>query len=518
MSLLSNIGAGARRMVGFIFQRSSYRIFSQPNSNIDYATKVGDGTGSSLVVAAVGWLAKAFPEAPPSLWRKTADQVEEPVLDHPMLRLLDRPNHFYSGPNLWMATVTDWKVDGNAYWYKLRNKAGAVAEIWWIPHWLIEPVGDQGTFIDHYAYRPGSETLRIDKEDIIHFRNGIDPDDSRLGQSPLKSVLREIFTDNEAAAYTAALLGNMAVPGLLIAPEKGVTLNEGDAAEVKRYVNEKFAGDRRGEAMVMTGATTVEQFGFSPDQLNLRDIRRIPEERVTAVLGVPAIVAGLGAGLDRSTFTNMGEARAAAYEEGLIPMQKIMGEDIRFQLLNEFEEDPYMWRFGWDLSKVRVLQDDQLKLARKWDVLMRAGLAMRSEGRRAQGLPVDDDRDNVFILPLNTVTVPGTDTADVPELPEQRRLSAVAGGLLQLEQRTAAGLADVKALVTEHAQRPEPLPALPPVINFFEGAFQQPPAPNVSVTLPAQAEKVVMRRENGTETTYELAPVVEEQEPVGVDQ
>jgi hypothetical protein len=310
----------------------------------------------------------------------------------------------------------------------------------------------------------------------------------------------------------------MAVPCLLIAPEKGVTLNEGDAAEVKRYVNEKFAGDRRGEAMVMTGATTVEQFGFSPDQLNLRDIRRIPEERVTAVLGVPAIVAGLGAGLDRSTFTNMGEARAAAYEEGLIPMQKIMGEDIRFQLLNEFEEDPYMWRFGWDLSKVRVLQDDQLKLARKWDVLMRAGLAMRSEGRRAQGLPVDDDRDNVFILPLNTVTVPGTDTADVPELPEQRRLSAVAGGLLQLEQRTAAGLADVKALVTEHAQRPEPLPALPPVINFFEGAFQQPPAPNVSVTLPAQAEKVVMRRENGTETTYELAPVVEEQEPVGVDQ
>jgi hypothetical protein len=83
----------------------------------------------------------------------------------------------------------------------------------------------------------------------------------------------------------------------------------------------------------MTGKTKVEQFGFSPEQLLLRELRRIPEERVTAVLGVPAIVAGLGAGLDRSTFTNMAEAREAAYESGIIPTQRIIAEDIRFQLL-----------------------------------------------------------------------------------------------------------------------------------------------------------------------------------------
>jgi hypothetical protein len=60
------------------------------------------------------------------------------------------------------------------------------------------------------------------------------------------------------------------------------------------------------------------------------------------VLGIPAVVVGLGAGLERSTFTNMAEAREAAYESGLIPAQKILGEDIRFQLLPLFGDDPFV--------------------------------------------------------------------------------------------------------------------------------------------------------------------------------
>ena len=222
-------------------------------------------------------------------------------------------------------------------------------------------VGDEGMFVDHYAYTPNFEGLRVDKQDIIHFRNGLDTEDPKLGSSPLKSVLREVYTDDEAAAFTASLLHNMGVPGLVISPATGVNIPVDAAGEVKREVTEAFTGDRRGEPIVMLGATNIHQFGFSPEQLVLKDLRRIPEERVTAVLGVPAIVAGLGAGLDRSTFTNMGEARAAAYESGLIPMQRIMAEDIRFQLLNEFEEDPFLWRFGFDLTKVRVLQEDLLR-------------------------------------------------------------------------------------------------------------------------------------------------------------
>jgi hypothetical protein len=151
---------------------------------------------------------------------------------------------------------------------------------------------------------------RIAPEDVIHFRFGVDPDNIRLGLSPLASVLREVFTDDEGANFTSTLLRNMGVPGLLVAPSSDdAQPSDEDVKATKSYLSAMFTGDRRGEPLVMSAPTKIEQFGFSPEQLNLRELRRIPEERVSACLGVPAIVAGLGAGLDRSTYCLPADAR-----------------------------------------------------------------------------------------------------------------------------------------------------------------------------------------------------------------
>jgi HK97 family phage portal protein len=344
---------GFAALTRMVFPATSHRWLFSPGSRTNYRDKVGDGTGSSTVMAPLLWIARTFPEAPPALWAlDDATGQEDHVRAHPMLRLLQRPNKLFTGPTLWMATLTDWHVRGDAYWLKIRSAQGAVVELWWTPSWMLEPMGDDRSLITHYEYRlRDREPLRVDPADVVHFRYGVDPHDPKHGSSPLRSVLREVFTDDEAAAFTATILGNMGVPGVVISPDTDEPLDEADVAYTKEYFSSAFSGDRRGEPLVMTGRTRVEQFGFSPEQLLLRELRRIPEERTTAVLGVPAIVAGLGAGLDRSTFTNYAEARSAAYESTLIPSQRILGEDVRFQLLPEFEDDPFAWRFGFDLSK-----------------------------------------------------------------------------------------------------------------------------------------------------------------------
>ena len=346
------------------------------------------------------------------LWRAIRGGQEEQVRQHPLLRLLRRPNPHHTGVVQWMATTTDWMVDGNAYWLKLRDRNGTVRELWWTPSWLMEPKGDDKTFITHYEYRPdsGVASIPLSPDDVVHFRFGLDPDDPRKGYSQLKSVLREVFTDDEAANFTAALLKNMGVPGLLISPDAEGKLDDLEAQATKAFLMDKFTGDKRGEPLVMSGKTKIQQFGFSPEELVLTQLRRIPEERVTAVLGIPAIVAGLGAGLDRSTFTNMAEAREAAYEAGLIPMQRILAEEICFQLLTEFEDAGDIvdnWRFGFDLSKVRVLQEDLYRQAQRNDLAIRGGWAMVAEGRRSMGWEVDEERDSVFLRPLNTAQVDG---------------------------------------------------------------------------------------------------------------
>lgn len=396
-----------KKLTAMVFKKNPMRIWRLPGSRINWLSEVGDGTASSTVMAPLLWIVRTFPEAPPMMYSQLDDGQEEAERKHPLLRLLLRPHQWYSGAILWMATLVDYYVDGNAYWIKIRDRGGQVRELWWAPHWTMEPRGDDKTFISHYEYRPGgTETWMLKPEDVVHFRFGLDPDNQLKGFSPLKSVLREVFTDDEAANFTAQLLRNMGVPGLLVSPDSDAPPSESDVKETKAYIKSHFGGDNRGEALVMSGKTRIQQFGFSPEQMNLKDLRRIPEERTSAVLGVPAVVAGLGAGLDRSTFTNYAEAREAAYEQTIIPTQRILAEEVRFQLVADFESDPFAWRFGFDLTNVRVLQEDRTKLEQRLNRGLRAGGIKRSEYRRALGHSVaTDGSDDVYLIPLNTAEV-----------------------------------------------------------------------------------------------------------------
>lgn len=407
-----------KALTRMVFRRQSWRIWGLPRSRFDYLKEVGDGTGSSTVMAPLLWIARTFPEAPLMVWRVLEDGQEEEDRKHELLRLLRRPNKFYTGRVLWTATVLDYFADGNAYWLKVRSKTGKVLELWWTPSFMLEPKGDEETFITHYEYRPGDgQVIDLEPEDVVHFRFGLDADDPRRGRSPLKSVLREVFTDDEAANFTAHLLRNAGVPGLVVSPEGDLAPSDEDVQATKRYVSEEFTGDKRGEPLVMSGPTKVQQLGWSPDQLNLRDLRRIPEERVSAVLGVPAIVAGLGAGLDRSTFTNYTEAREAAYEQNIIPSQGVVSEEVQFQLLPDFEGDDGVWNFrvGFDLSKVRVLQEDQTKLAGRLAVEVRGGITSRAEARRELGRRAEK-HDDVYLLPTSVIEVPvGAEPRERPE-------------------------------------------------------------------------------------------------------
>jgi HK97 family phage portal protein len=421
---LKQLSEGLKQLTSMTFQQQDTTrwLFLTPGQRRQWR-KVGDGSSSSVVTAPLLWIGRNFPEAPPALWQKTGDSGEEERVtgqgnhggDHPMLELMEHPNEYYSGPTLWQATVLDYHLSGNGYWLKLRDRGGRPYELWWVPSGLIRPQGDEKTFISYYEYRVGGQTINVDPENVVHFRYNLDPEDPRKGRSPLAALLQEVFTDQEAADFTAALLGNMGVPGVVVSPAKGGPMpTPGDVTATKEYLKGGFTGEKRGEPLVMSGPTSVEQFGFNPQQLTLRELRRLPEERVTACLGVPAIVAGLGAGLDRSTFANFAEAREAAYQDNIIPAQRIISEDVRWHLLPDFEpEGAWKFRFGFDLSGVRVLQEDLGDQVTRLNTGIVGGWVRVSEGRRALDLDVDD-ADEVYLRPVSSIEVPAGEAGNLP--------------------------------------------------------------------------------------------------------
>lgn len=453
MSVFGRITDGLRRVAARFASTPSWHAYLSAGIPVDIRRAVGDGSGSSAVMAALMWIMRTFPEAPPVVYRLLPDEQLAPERRHPMVRLLRRPNPHYSGVVMWMAAVASLYVTGNAYLLKVRDTRERVVELWWAPNWLIEPRwSPEGTdFVSHYEYRPGADIINLPASEVVHFRFGIDPDNIRKGLSPLASVLREIYTDDEAARFTSSLLRNMGVPGIIVSPEQGdYTPDSDEVAETKTYLRSMFTGERRGEPLVMTGPTRVASFGFSPEQMNLRDLRRVPEERVSAVLGVPAVVAGLGAGLDRSTFTNMVEAREMAYESNIIPTQRLLAEDLHYQLLPDFEGDPEEFEVGFDLSKVRVLQEDEQRKAQRWTQMVAGGLAMVSEGRRACDLPVEDSHE-VFLRPVNLIEVPAGERAPAPELRSREEvLRKLISGVREASAELEAALATPNGNGADH--------------------------------------------------------------------
>lgn len=357
-------------------------------SQRDYGRMLADPTTSSLIMAVVLWIVRRWPEAPVYL----TDKKDNAIYDHPMLDLMQHPNKFYSGTSLWFGTLMSFVWDGNGYWIKIKNERDlSVRELWYVPHFHMEPKVNNGSpnFIDYYEYSPGGRNpIKLDPSDVVHFRYGIDPYNPRKGFSPLKSVARDALTDEEADNFSASMLMNMGVPGLIVSPDlaAGQTVSDADINATKKYFEEQFSGDKRGKPLVLRGPTKVVQFGFDPKSMDIASLRAIPEERVSAVTGIPAAVVGFGSGLAQTKVgATMKELREMAYEDGIIPIQRMIGPELETQLLPEFEPKPDTLRIAFDLSKVRVLQDDEDALNKRTVEAFAGGVAYLDEARQALG-------------------------------------------------------------------------------------------------------------------------------------
>ncbi len=379
-----------------------------PATKIDFAAKVGDGLGSSVLAAPLNWIARNFPQAVPVVDEIEENEQWERVPRHPMVELLRRPNDFYSGHTMFAALSIDLSW-GNAYLLKIRNEADEVIQLWYVPRGQLVArwPRDGSKFISHYEYTVGgSRQTNVRPEDVIHFRFGLDPRDPRMGLSQLGALMREVYTDDEAANFAGSILRNMGIIGVVISPKEGGTASKEDVKELKNYMKEAFTGDRRGEMMALGSPTDVNVMQYSMQGFDVSPIRDIAEERVCAALGIPAAVVGFGTGLQQTKVgATMKEMRKMAWEDGIIPMQGAMAEDLEQQLLPDFEEDTSKTRVQFDTSNVAALQEEEEVKHEKIRKDVAAGILKVSQGQALLGYPVDPDRE-VYLQPVNIIQLP----------------------------------------------------------------------------------------------------------------
>lgn len=376
-----------------------------PSAQVDYDREAGDRWDNGVVSICVGAMCRAWSEAGFVVQKaETAaggKRVWKDETAHPLLDLLDAPNSWYGGSVLWAGTLLSWMADGNAYWLKVRGAADQPVGLVYVPHVQMRPMADRNNpggreLVTYFEYTPiGGTPVPVPRSEVVHFRQGIDPRNPRLGLSPLAALLREVVGDNRAATYSVALLGNMGVPGLVFSPkDSGVgTATPEQRRSFKEQIREAFNGEGTGRALMMPFPADVTAPGLSPEQLGLKSLRDVPAARICAAFGIDPLAVHLPS--DQKTFSNFGEAREAFYEEAVVGTRSELCRQIGSQLMPDFG-DASALRLWSDYSDVRVLQDDQDALCKRVGDLYAKGVLDRATAKDQIGVPFDSSDVGVY--------------------------------------------------------------------------------------------------------------------------
>jgi HK97 family phage portal protein len=396
---------------------SAFRGFA--GSDRDWKTEAGNMGDNSAVAILLNTVCNNFADAPLVVQRHTGEGNYEIVPDHAVSRLLKRPNDSWTRTQLFRGIVTSLQLDGNCYIYKARNGIGEIVELWWLPHTMVKPIfNDEGEIIG-FEYKYGQSKTIYSPDDIIHMRLGVDDDQPGMGKSPLRSVLREICTDNEVLTYTYAILKNLGVPGVILSPKVVKGEDEDTVVEIPKTLPAKIkalwrtltTGDNRGEPLVLDVPWDVTVPGFKPSEMMIDKVGELAETRIAGAFGVPVVVVQFLSGLRNVN-------AKASYEESiqqlygccLIPLQRLVCEWLDLQLLPELG-DPETEHTTFDRSEIAALQEDVTAKHARADAGWNAGNLKRSEARAMKGFQSGPE-DDVYIF-----EVQGMGAAVVPVAP-----------------------------------------------------------------------------------------------------
>ncbi len=454
-TFFAGLGQKQTAVPGTIGHRDSFWNW-MPAGAVD-TSGIGDGGGNSAVFAVVRFKAHAFAEAPQRLFVRDDNDKWAAVPGSDVELLLRKPNPYMTRHHAAGYNIYSTEVIGTAYWWKRRSAAGRVVEMWPLRPDLVDPLAgkelaasqlatinegmptgydrvDADSFIAAYRYQPGGLEFLIAPSEIVKLYDMPDPVDPRRGAAPMATVLREVLADEEAGQFATALVKNMGVPGVIMSPDvpEGEGPDPEEAEDMKEEYQQNFGGANRGKPYIVSGGPMkVNVVSFTPEQMDFKTVRRVPEERISAVGDVPAILAGLGAGLDRSTYANWREARESMTEDSVIPLWEGFGiqwtEALRIDFdLSDDEEIRY------DLANVRSLQPDKTDAAVRMNTAITGGWAKVSEGRGELNLPVEPQHE-IFLRPIGVQEISD-------EMPPAEPAAEPVAGNGQVDDEAAAAL------------------------------------------------------------------------------
>ena len=181
---------------------------------------------NEVVYACLRLLSQSVPEAPLISYKMKNNNERSPLdYDHPLVKLIRRPNRLMTEYEFWELTTLHMGIVGRSTWWKERDFMGHTIGLWPMRPDRVGPIysdtNDPATNVLwgwSYLCPDGSGQISIPADDVLFF-NFPDPTGESGGMvegyGPLQALARQVAADNEATKFVGALLANYAAPTVL---------------------------------------------------------------------------------------------------------------------------------------------------------------------------------------------------------------------------------------------------------------------------------------------------------------
>lgn len=305
--------------------------------------------------------------------------------DHPLARLLARPNPEQTGVELFEAFFGHLQVAGNAYLeaasfdeeppnelYALRPDRMAI-----IPGVKGWPVG--------WEYRVGSSTRRYERDPltdeapILHLKT-FHPLDDWYGQSPMEAAACAIDIHNAGGAWNKALIDNSARPSGALVFGGGGRMTEEQFARLRAEIDATIAGaSNAGRPMLLEGGLDWRPMSLTPADMDFIEARNAAAREIALAFGVPPMLLGIPGD---NTYANYREANLAFWRQVALPLAQKAARALENWLGARWRDDGPA-QVSVDLDAIPALAAES---EATWARLESASFLTREEKRRLAGI------------------------------------------------------------------------------------------------------------------------------------
>ena len=340
---------------------------------------------SADVYAAVKLRAESVSRPPLVVRERDASGASVPVpREHPVQRLLDSVNEWWTRTDLLIATETYLCLWGAAFWFLGRSSAGSgqLDEIWPLRPDRVRVVRDPGKYVAGFVYTENGREFPMLPEEVVWFRY-FNPLEEFAGFAPLAAARLTADMGIDALRFNREFFRNGAQPQDMVFRARGQVTDE-QVADFYSRLDARFTGPGRAHRPIVTGeGWEVQRLGINHRDMEWLAGLRWSLEGVARVYGVPL---PLLEDFSRATLANVREARRLFWEKTVVPELVFLEETIKQGLLPRLGPQAQGLEVAFDLSAIEALSETESERTRRHVALVQAGIMTVDEVRRERGL------------------------------------------------------------------------------------------------------------------------------------